>query len=45
MNSRKKRGRNRGHLRSTWLVSPKENWPQIGKPGNFKLLFKFSLSL
>uniref|UniRef100_A0A0P4VSV4 Putative transcription factor 25 n=2 Tax=Rhodnius TaxID=13248 RepID=A0A0P4VSV4_9HEMI len=29
----KKRGRNRGHLRSTWLVSPKENWPQIGKPG------------
>ncbi|RZF32605.1 hypothetical protein LSTR_LSTR011052 [Laodelphax striatellus] len=29
----KRRGRNRGHLKSTWLVQPKENWPQIGKPG------------
>lgn len=29
----KKRGRPRGHLRSTVMVTPKENWPQIGKPG------------
>ncbi|CAA9997450.1 unnamed protein product [Nesidiocoris tenuis] len=29
----KKRGRNRGHLRSTVLVTPKENWLNIGKPG------------
>uniref|UniRef100_A0A1B6CWB0 Transcription factor 25 n=1 Tax=Clastoptera arizonana TaxID=38151 RepID=A0A1B6CWB0_9HEMI len=30
----KRRGcRSRGHLKSTWLVSPKENWPQVGKPG------------
>ncbi|KAG8278756.1 Transcription factor 25 [Homalodisca vitripennis] len=31
----KRRGgsRTRGHLKTTWLVSPKENWPPIGKPG------------
>ncbi|KAG8224133.1 hypothetical protein J437_LFUL001827 [Ladona fulva] len=29
----KKRGRGRGTLKSTWLVTPRENWPQIGKPG------------
>lgn len=29
----KRRGRGRGTLKSTWLVTPKENWPQIGKPG------------
>lgn len=29
----KKRGRSRGHLKSTFLVTPKENWPPIGKPG------------
>ncbi|KAF6202235.1 hypothetical protein GE061_004633 [Apolygus lucorum] len=29
----KKRGRSRGTIRSTVLVSPKDNWPQIGKPG------------
>lgn len=23
----------RGHLKQTWLVSAKDNWPQIGKPG------------
>ncbi|XP_071443869.1 ribosome quality control complex subunit TCF25 [Hetaerina americana] len=29
----KRRGRGRGTLKSTWLVTPKENWPQIGKSG------------
>lgn len=29
----KRRGRGRGHLKTTWLVSPKEHWPPIGKPG------------
>ncbi|KAL1117365.1 hypothetical protein AAG570_004691 [Ranatra chinensis] len=35
----KKRGRSRSHLKSTWLVTPKDNWPQVGKPGlSMKLL-------
>ncbi|KDR12891.1 transcription factor 25 [Zootermopsis nevadensis] len=29
----KRRGHNRGYLRSSCLVSPKENWPSIGKLG------------
>lgn len=29
----KRRGRGRGHLKTTWLVSPKEHWPPVGKPG------------
>ncbi|XP_046411156.1 transcription factor 25 isoform X1 [Neodiprion fabricii] len=30
----KRRGRGRsGHLKKTWLVSPRENWPPIGKSG------------
>ncbi|XP_069701735.1 ribosome quality control complex subunit TCF25 [Periplaneta americana] len=29
----KRRGHNRGYLKSTWLVQPKENWPPIGKLG------------
>lgn len=29
----KRRMRNRGHIKSTWLISPKDNWPSIGKPG------------
>ncbi|XP_075228649.1 nuclear localized protein 1 [Lycorma delicatula] len=29
----KRRMRSRGHLKSTWLISPKDNWPCIGKPG------------
>ncbi|XP_046391016.1 transcription factor 25 [Ischnura elegans] len=29
----KRRGRGRGTLKSTWLVTPKENWPSIGKSG------------
>lgn len=29
----KKRGRSRGHIKSTFLVTPKENWPPIGKSG------------
>lgn len=28
---RKFRGRN--HLKTTWLVTPKDNWPPIGKSG------------
>ena len=47
--NRKKRGRNRGHLKSTFLVTPKENWPPIGKPGikrdNIKYLLKFKYAL
>lgn len=29
----KRRGRGRGHLKTTWLVSPKEHWPPVGKTG------------
>uniref|UniRef100_T1IJ29 Transcription factor 25 n=1 Tax=Strigamia maritima TaxID=126957 RepID=T1IJ29_STRMM len=29
----KRRGRGRGHVRSTWLVQPRQNWPHVGKPG------------
>lgn len=29
----KRRGRGRGHLKTTWLVTPKEHWPPVGKPG------------
>lgn len=29
----KKRGRVRGHMKTTWFVTPKNNWPSIGKPG------------
>lgn len=29
----KRRGHSRGYLKSTWLVSPQENWPPIGKLG------------
>lgn len=30
----KRRGRGRpGHLKKTWLVSARENWPPIGKSG------------
>lgn len=29
----KRRGHNRGYIKSTWLVTPKENWPPIGKLG------------
>ncbi|XP_067002912.2 ribosome quality control complex subunit TCF25 [Anabrus simplex] len=29
----KRRGRGRAYVKSTWLVSPKENWPHVGKTG------------
>lgn len=31
--SSKRKNRGRGHMKSTWLVSGKENWPQVGKHG------------
>lgn len=30
---RKFRGRN--HLKTTWLVTPKDNWPPVGKSGTY----------
>lgn len=37
--ARKKRNQRARTLKSTWLVQPKENWPQIGKQGlSMKLL-------
>lgn len=29
----KRRGRNRGYVRSMWLVQSRQNWPHVGKPG------------
>jgi len=29
----KKRGRNRGHLKTTYLVTPRDTWPPAGKSG------------
>ncbi|XP_060534648.1 ribosome quality control complex subunit TCF25 [Cylas formicarius] len=30
---RKNRSSSRGHVKTTWLVTCKENWPQVGKSG------------
>lgn len=30
---RKSRGGSRGHLKATWMVTYKENWPQVGRSG------------
>jgi len=41
LSKRKFRGRN--HLKTTWLVTPKDNWPPVGKSGAFagnRLLFR-----
>jgi len=34
---RKFRGRN--HLKTTWLVTPKDNWPPVGKSGTYFFFF------
>lgn len=40
--SSKRRGgtRSRGHIKTTWLVSPKENWPPTGKSGTAYVILK-----